>query len=252
MLECAGLDVEVAGRRLVTALSFTTRPGRFVALLGQNGAGKTLTLHTLAGLRPASAGTVTLDGRPLAEWSPPERARRLSLLPQAMEDPFPVTVLETALVGRHPHIGFWSWESARDVAIARDCLAQVDLDGYEERVVESLSGGERRRLAVAALLAQDTAVSLLDEPTNHLDPQHQLGVLQLLRSRADAGRAVLASLHDPTLAARFADDALLLFGDGRWQHGRSLESLNEAAITELYGIAVKELRWTGGRTFVPA
>ena len=250
MLECAGLDVEVAGRRLVTALSFATRPGRFVALLGQNGAGKTLTLHALAGLRPASAGTVTLDGRPLAEWSPPERARRLSLLPQAMEDPFPVTVLETALVGRHPHIGFWSWESARDVAIARDCLAQVDLDGYEERVVESLSGGERRRLAVAALLAQDTPVSLLDEPTNHLDPQHQLGVLQLLRSRADAGRAVLASLHDPTLAARFADDALLLFGDGRWQFGPCEAVLTEAGLTALYHSPMHEIAWRDRRVFV--
>ncbi|MBS1200683.1 MAG: hypothetical protein H6R27_1361 [Proteobacteria bacterium] len=242
--------MDVAGRRLVAALSFQTTPGRFVALLGQNGAGKTLTLHTLAGLRPATAGSVTLEGRPLAEWTAPERARRLSLLPQATEDPFPVTVLETALIGRHPHIGFWSWESERDVAIARECLAQVDLAGHDERAVESLSGGERRRLAIAALLAQDTPVSLLDEPTNHLDPQHQLGVLQLLRSRTDAGRAVVASLHDPTLAARYADDALLLHGNGRWEFGPCDAVLTEAGLSALYHSPMHEIAWRDRRVFV--
>lgn len=250
MLVCDGLDVEVAGHRLVAALSFTTRPGRLVALLGRNGAGKTLTLHTLAGLRPAASGRVMLDGRPFAEWTPPERARRLSLLPQVTEDPFPVTVLETVLIGRHPYIGFWSWEGERDVAIARDCLAQVDLADHDGRAVESLSGGERRRLAIATLLAQDTPVSLLDEPTNHLDPQHQLGVLALMRMRADEGRAVVASLHDPTLAARFADDALLLYGDGRWEFGPCDSMLTEARLSVLYASPMHEIAWRDRRVFV--
>jgi iron complex transport system ATP-binding protein len=250
VLACSGLEVAVAGRSLVDALAFQARPGRFVALLGRNGAGKTLTLHTLAGLREASSGEVLLDGRPIGDWPPAARARRLALLPQAFEDPFPVTVLETALIGRHPHIGFWSWESDQDVAIVRGCLEDVGLAGCEGRIVDSLSGGERRRLAIASLLAQDADVCLLDEPTNHLDPQHQLGVLQLFRERASAGKAVVASLHDPTMAARFADDALLLHGDGRWDFGPCEEVLTEERLSALYASPMHEVGWRGRRVFV--
>jgi iron complex transport system ATP-binding protein len=250
MLSCSELDIEVAGRLLVKSLSLSLAPGRFVALLGRNGAGKTLTLHTLAGLRQADGGTVLLDGRPLPAWPPAERARCLGLLPQAAEDPLPVTVLETTLIGRHPHIDFWRWEDSRDVAIARQRLAEVDLAGLEGRSVDTLSGGERRRLAVATLLAQDPATCLLDEPTNHLDPPHQLGVLKLFRGRADAGGSIVASLHDATLAARFADDALLLHGDGRWAFGPCDEVLTPASLSELYMSSIHEIAWGGRRVFI--
>jgi iron complex transport system ATP-binding protein len=250
MLSCSGLHIEVAGRLLVESLDLTLAPGRFVALLGRNGAGKTLTLHTLAGLRVASHGAILLDGKPLQVWPPAERARRLGLLPQAAEDPFPVTVLETTLIGRHPHIDFWRWEDSRDVAIARQRLGEVDLGGLENRSVETLSGGERRRLAIATLLAQDPATCLLDEPTNHLDPQHQLGVLQLFRERADAGGTVLTSLHDATLAARFADDVLLLHGDGRWAFGPCEQVLTSGNLSELYMSSIHEIAWGGRRVFI--
>jgi iron complex transport system ATP-binding protein len=161
-------------------------------------------------------------------------------------------VLETALVGRHPHLDFWQWESDADRAVARGCLADMDLTGLDTRDVASLSGGERRRLAIASVLAQEPAVFLLDEPIQQLDPQHQLGVLGLFRARADAGACVVMSLHDPSLAARFADDSLLLQGDGRWQFGASSTVLDAGSIGSLYGVAVRELRWDDGRTFVPS
>jgi iron complex transport system ATP-binding protein len=128
----------------------------------------------------------------------------------------------------------------------------MDLSGLEERDVATLSGGERRRLAIASVLAQDPTVYLLDEPIQQLDPQHQLAVLARLRLLADAGRTVVMTLHDAGLAARYADDAWLLFGDGRWSCGPTGQVLDEASIGRLYGMAVKELRWSEGRTFVPA
>ena len=141
------------------------------------------------------------------------------MLPQASEDPFPGTVLETALVGRHPHLDFWAWEGAADRAVAHRCLAAMDLDGLDSRDIATLSGGERRRLAIATVLAQDPQVFLLDEPIQQLDPQHQLAVLAQLRGLAAAGRTVVMSLHDAGLAARYADECWLLFGDGRWSCG---------------------------------
>ena len=252
MLACESLDIRVAGRCLLRSLTASFGPGRLVAMLGRNGVGKTLTLHTLAGLRAADAGAVTLDGQPLGRWPRRVLARRLSLLPQSAEDPFPTTVIETALIGRHPHLGFWQWEGPAEHALARQALAEMDLAGLESRELDTLSGGERRRLAVAALLTQDPGICLLDEPTNHLDPPHQLAVLERFRRRVDEGGTVIASLHDATLAARFADDALLLFGDGRWQFGEFARVVTPATLGELYGSPVAELAWQGRRVFVGA
>jgi iron complex transport system ATP-binding protein len=251
-LSSIGLEIAASGRTLVRALSFEALAGEFIAVLGRNGVGKTLTLHTLAGLRAPAAGSVELDGRSLAAWSGRGRARRLALLPQTTEDPFPSTVFDTALIGRHPHLPFWQWEGAEDLARAQAALAAVGLAELAARDLTSLSGGERRRLEIATLLAQDAPVCLLDEPINHLDPQHRNEVLELFRARADAGGLVIAALHDATLAARHADRVLLLFGDGRWQFGDAGSTLNAASLSELYRVPIEELSSRGRRVFVSA
>jgi iron complex transport system ATP-binding protein len=251
-LACRAVDVSVQGRTLVRALDLEARGGEFIAVLGRNGVGKTLTLHTLAGLRAPSAGIVELEGRDIAGWSGRERAQRIGLLPQVTEDPFPSTVFETALIGRHPHLPFWQWEDASDIHAARAALGAVGLEDIAERPVDSLSGGERRRLDVATLLAQDASICLLDEPTNHLDPRHRNEVLALFRARADAGGLVIAALHDATLAARSADRALLLFGDGRWEFGEAATILTDKNLSALYEVPVGELAWRGQRVFVSA
>jgi iron complex transport system ATP-binding protein len=249
-LACTRLTVEVAGRALVRELEITMPGGAITAILGRNGAGKTMTLHTLAGLRAPAQGSVTLDGEPLANWPRRALARKLGLLTQTTEDPFPSSVLDSVLVGRHPHIDFWRWESEADRAIARSSLAAVALEELAEREVNTLSGGERRRVALATLLAQNPDVFLLDEPINHLDPHHQLDVLKLMREKAQAGRTVVMSLHDAGLAARFSDHVLLLFGDGEWLSGPTSEVLTAQTMTRLYAVAVRELAYAGGRTFV--
>jgi iron complex transport system ATP-binding protein len=244
------LTVEVARRALVRDLELAIAGGTVTAILGRNGAGKTLTMHTLAGLRAPATGEVTLNGEVLARWPRRALARKLGLLTQTTEDPFPSTVLDSVLVGRHPHIDFWRWESDADREIARAALAAVALEDLGERDVDTLSGGERRRVALATLFAQNPDVLLLDEPINHLDPHHQLDVLKLLREQAGAGRTVVMSLHDAGLAARFSDHALLLFGDGEWLSGPTTSVLTPETMTKLYGVAVREIAWAGGRTFI--
>jgi iron complex transport system ATP-binding protein len=234
LLECRGVDVRVSSRTLVASLDMQVRGGRMLAILGPNGCGKSLSLQTFAGLRPLEGGELLISARPLGDWPRRTLARELAFLPQNVEDPFPATVLETVLLGRHPHIPRWQWESARDLAIASEALVAVGLKGYEERSVFTLSGGERRRAALAAVLAQTPRIFLLDEPTNQLDPNHQLEALQLLRQRADEGAAVIVTLHDPNLAARFADDALLIGAGGHWQYGGIANVLTAEHLSELY------------------
>ena len=252
LFECRGIDISVGSRILVRGLDLQVSGGSMLAVLGPNGSGKSLSLHTFAGLRSPKAGELMICGRPLRHWPRRALARELALLPQNVEDPFPASVIETVLLGRHPHIARWQWESARDLAIASDALVAVGLAGYEERDVLTLSGGERRRAALAAVLAQTPRVFLLDEPTNQLDPNHQLEALQLLRERADAGAAVIVTLHDPNLAARFADDALLIGKDGDWQCGKVADILTAAHLSALFDTRFEAAEIGGRRVFFQA
>jgi iron complex transport system ATP-binding protein len=250
---CAtGLRVQAGARQLVRDLSVQFAPGELVAILGRNGSGKTLTLHTLAGLLAPGAGSVSFDGTALPQLHRRALALRLGLLPQDLEDAFVTTVIETVLIGRHPHLAFWQWETAEDERLAHAALAAVDLSDFAARRIDTLSGGEQRRVAVAALLAQQPAIFLLDEPTNHLDPHHQLAVLGLFRELANSGSTVITTLHDPTLAARFADRVLLLYGDGRWSLGPLTTTLTAASLSELYLAPMIELGSDGRRVFVSA
>jgi iron complex transport system ATP-binding protein len=252
LLECRGISVWVGSRTLVSGLNLQVGSGSMLAILGPNGSGKSLSLHTFAGLRPPKAGELLISGRPVGEWSRRALAREMALLPQNVEDPFPASVIETVLLGRHPHIPRWQWESARDFAIASDALAAVGLAGYEDREVLTLSGGERRRASLATILAQTPRLFLLDEPTNQLDPNHQLEALQLLRERADAGAAVVVTLHDPNLAARFADAALLIGKDGEWQSGPIADILNAQHLSALYDTRFEAAQIGGRRVFFQA
>lgn len=250
-LACRDLAVSVPGRRLVEGFDLVLEPGDFLAVLGQNGAGKTLTLLTLAGLRAPQSGEIRLRGRPLAELKRSQVAKELALLPQSVDDAFPATVLETVLVGRHPHVGALGWETAADRRIAGRSLEQVGLASFADRDIATLSGGERRRAAIAQVLTQEPDVYLLDEPTNHLDPQHQLDVLRLFAGKALAGAAVVVTLHDVNLAARFAQRCLLLYGDGRWVLGPTASVLTESRLGELYAVPMESVRWHGRDLFIP-
>ena len=250
LFSCRELTIAVAGRTLVEAMDLDARGGELIGILGQNGVGKSLTLHTLAGLRPAAGGKVLIDGHSAASLPRNDVARRLALLPQHVDDIFPATVLDTAMIGRHPHVGRFSWESQEDLAIALEALGFVGLEGFGDRDVLTLSGGERRRLAIAQVLTQQPAIYLLDEPTNHLDPQHQLDALRLFRKKADDGACVIASLHDVNLAVRFADRCLLLYGDGRWAIGDTDDILEADRLSDLYRTAMEAVAWRSTRLYI--
>lgn len=242
-VSCYGLTVRVPGRTLVDDLDLDVAGGDFLAVLGQNGAGKTRMMLTMAGLLPADKGAVELGGEPIPSLKRQDIARRLALLPQYVDDVFPATVLDTVLIGRHPHIGTFGLESSRDRQIARESLRQVDLADFADRDIDTLSGGERRRVAIAQVLTQTPGIFLLDEPTNHLDPQHQLDVLEVFADKARQGAAVIASLHDVNLAVRFATRCLLLYGDGRWHAGDTPSVLDEQRLSALYGTRMESVRW---------
>jgi iron complex transport system ATP-binding protein len=252
LLGTADLYVHAGERRLIEALSMTVAAGEFIAVLGRNGSGKSLMLHTLAGLREPAAGQVSLMERPLATLSRRSIAQQLGLLPQDFEESLGLTALEAAVTARHPHLGLLGREGAADRQMAEAALGRFGVAEHARRVLTLLSGGEQRRAAMACLLVQNPRVYLLDEPTNHLDPHHQLEVLRIFRSLCADGAAVIATLHDPALADRFADRILLLYGDGRWRLGPTAELLTAAELSALYLTPISEVRGGGRRAFIPS
>jgi len=251
-LSCRGLGAAAGGRALVTNLDLDVHGGECWAIVGPNGAGKTTLVATLAGLRPAVAGTIAYDGDALEALSPRARARRRGYLPQDSVDHFPATVQETVLVGRHPHLGRFEWESTADVALASRALARFGLGGFEARDVRTLSGGERRRVALAALVAQEPGLMLLDEPSSHLDLGQQVAALDALAAIAqERGTALVMVLHDLHLALRYADHAIAL-GGGRAVTGRADEVLTTGALSALFGHHLAEVGAGATRTLLPS
>jgi iron complex transport system ATP-binding protein len=242
-----------AGRRtLLERLSLQVRPGELWAVLGANGAGKTLLLSTLAGLRPPEEGSIHLRGRLLGQWPALEVARLRAFLPQAVHDAFSASVLDIVLLGRHPHMSRWGWEGAAERRMALAALQAVEMEGLADRDIVTLSGGERQRVAIAALLVQDAPLLLLDEPVAHLDLHHQIAILGHMAGLAARERkAVMLSMHDLNLAARFATHALLFLGDGRVHLGPIDEVMNDAALSSAFRNPVARTQVGGRSVFLP-
>ncbi|NWN81569.1 MAG: ABC transporter ATP-binding protein [Halomonas sp.] len=251
-LEARHLVIDVPGREDGRVLDLAVESGQVWGVLGPNGAGKTTLLHTLAGLRPPRAGAVCLGEASLASLRRRDVARRLGLIFQERHDGFPATVLETALIGRHPWLSAWQMEDGEDRRLAEAALERLDVAHLAGRLVSTLSGGERQRLAIATVLTQAPAIWLADEPTNHLDLRHQASAMALLAEQAREGRAVMMCLHDLNLAARWCDHLLLLYPDGEACWGPARDMLVPEAMERLYGQRLVTAWVDGAPVFVPA
>lgn len=246
------LTVGIGDKIFCRDLDLELHAGERLAILGRNGVGKSTLLSVLAGLRAARGGEVLLDGASYAALGARGSALIRGWLPQVRGDAFASTVLETALVGRHPHLERWGWESERDAQIVRQALAAVDLASFEARDIQTLSAGERQRLAIAALLAQQPRLMLLDEPIAHLDLKHQIAMLELFAAAArERGAALVMVLHEPALAWRFCDRALLIDGDGHSDSGLVREMLTAERLSALYQYPLQALEADGRVSFVP-
>jgi iron complex transport system ATP-binding protein len=217
MLEVEGLRLSLGGREIVKDISFRVARGEFVAIVGPNGAGKSSLLKCLNRVHAAYRGEVRLNALPTRRLSQKALARQMSYVPQSAGDIAGFTVRQFVEQGRYPWKGPFEAESAEDARIVEGALRRAGVAGLSGRFVESLSGGERQKVLIAAALAQDAPLLLLDEPTAHLDYRSQAEALALIRSihgaRApEGGTTVLAVTHDLNFALQSAGRLIVLSG----------------------------------------
>jgi len=234
----------VHGAQLLRDASFEVTPGKLVGLLGPNGAGKTTAVRALLGLQPLSAGHAYLDGQPSHSLTPKQRALRVSYLPQARKLAWPIAVREAVSLGRFAYGGPMGRLGPVDAAAVEDALTRCSLNGFEDRSVTSLSGGELARVHLARALASQGPALIADEPTAALDPGHSFDVLATLKSQASAGQAVLVVLHDLALAARFCDEIILLHQGKLVIQAPPREALNPQILSSVYRV---KATWADGQ-----
>jgi iron complex transport system ATP-binding protein len=251
IIEARGLSVRLGGREVVSAVSFGISAGEVVGLIGPNGSGKSTCIGARAGIRRPTAGTLSLIGVPLDRVAPRVRARSISNLPQNPECHWPLSVRQVVALGRLPHRSLWGGLGPSDAEAIGRAMEKLEVTDLAERRVDRLSGGERMRVMLARALAPEPRVLLVDEPTDGLDPNHQLHVMELLRSTAAEGCAVLAVLHDLSLAERFCDRLLLLHEGRLLASGSPREVLVQENVARAYRVETAVLGENGRSTIVP-
>lgn len=249
VLRSRGLVARLGGRAVLQGVDLALPSGCVTALIGPNGSGKSTLLRSLAGLLPPAAGSVELEGRPLAALTPRQLARQLAYLPQNPPLPAGMTVRELAGLGRFPHLGLFARPRGEDRAAVDGAIAATGLAALAEVEVARLSGGERQRAWIAMALAQGSPILLLDEPTSFLDLGHQMEVLELVRRlNRESGLTVLWVLHDLNQAAAYSDRLVLLRGGRLVAAGAPAEVLSAASIRESFGLEVLPVTPPGARS----
>jgi iron complex transport system ATP-binding protein len=235
LLNLTNLTVNIHHQFICRDLTLGIHPGETWGILGANGSGKTTLLHTLAGLRPAFAGNITLNNQSLRTLTPRTIAQSIAILFQDYPTIFPQTVWEYCLAARFPHRAYFNQPNADDHRIVHQALNKMALTALSQKEIQQLSGGEKRRLALAAVLSQTPTLYLLDEPTNHLDLRHQKQTLDCFRELAQTQTAaIMMTLHDVNLAQQYCDHILLLFDDGDVLFGKTKEVLTTDHLSHLY------------------
>ncbi|MDO5614458.1 MAG: ATP-binding cassette domain-containing protein [Paracoccus sp. (in: a-proteobacteria)] len=254
LFDIRNLNVEVPGRRLLHDLSLRLPAGQAVALIGHNGSGKSTLLKTLARQIGATAGSITFEGRALADWSARDYARRLAFLPQTTPPAEGMIVRELVALGRYPWHGALGRFGPADHAAVVAAMAECGVTDFAERLVDTLSGGERQRVWLAMMVAQQAGTLLLDEPISALDIAHQVEVLALVRRMCrQQGRSAVIVLHEVNMAARFCDHIVAIRGGRLAMQGSPAELMRSEVLEQIYGLPMQVLsRPDGTPVAIPA
>ena len=233
-IQLNNLAVGYGRRTVLSGLNATVESGGFYAVMGANGCGKTTLLRCMGGLMNPMDGEVTVDGRPVADYSAREMAQRVAYVQQRPLTDFEFSAFETVLMGRNPYQRKLQNESQADWDIVEQAMRQTGTWHLRLAKLDQVSGGELQRIMLARAIAQQTPVMLLDEPVSNLDVAHQFDIMDLL-SRVE-GKTILIVIHDLNLALRYCPRLLLLGDGGLVYQGPTADGLTPGNIQRVFGV----------------
>ncbi|MBN1490791.1 MAG: ABC transporter ATP-binding protein [Phycisphaerae bacterium] len=250
-IEAEGLCVRRGKRPILHDVSLVAEPGETIAVVGPNGAGKTTLLLSLLGLLPRQTGRITLDAVPIEKLSRRRIARHVAYVPQLYEGFLGFRVRDIIAAGRYAHVDPLDPLGGNDRKAIDAAIERCDVRGLLDRTAETLSGGERQKVWLAAALAQESPALFLDEPTNSLDPKHQAELIRLLRELAQAGKTLMVVCHDLNLPAML-DARVIALRDGRVAFDGAVETfLPPERLREIFDTEFVQLAdAASGRTLV--
>jgi iron complex transport system ATP-binding protein len=233
-------------RQVLKDISVSFSPGEISTLIGPNGAGKSTLIKTASGILPIISGTVKVDGFDISKVNSMERARLISVIPQARNLPSAFTVREVVLMGRTAYSGWFGQFSSTDLEIVEQAMQRTDTISLADRRIGELSGGEAQRALLARAIAQQSKVMLLDEPTTHLDIQYQINLLDMiLKFTKEDHLVVVLAIHDLNLVSRYADHIALLVNGCIQADGSPAEVLRPEILSAAYQLEMKVFRPEG-------
>ncbi|MCX7725510.1 MAG: ABC transporter ATP-binding protein [Chitinispirillaceae bacterium] len=237
-LEICNLRFDYPSRNILNGLSFTVTKGEIVSFVGRNGAGKSTLLKCINNLISPSEGVVLIDSTDVKSMKLIDRGKRFGYLSQQNDFLFSTTVFETVLNGRYPHSPLNI--TKKDKEITAEVIAEMGLQNFALRQINTLSGGELQMVLIARAIAQGAKVLLFDEPTNNLDLKHQIEIMKLIRSLAKEKKiTVLMAIHDLNLASSFSDKILILHNSKVFSYGNPAEVFTIETIKEVFGVTVR-------------
>ena len=235
MISVQSLSKFYGDRCVLNELSFDVKKGECFGIIGPNGSGKSTLLKMISGILASSNGTVSLNKISIKKWSQKSLAKKMAVLSQNPLPPYPITVFETVMMGRYPHLGLFQREGKKDFEIVEKVLEQTGMLHLKGAMLDTLSGGERQRVAIAKAMVQEPEILLLDEPTTYLDIGYQVSVLNIVKKwQQEAGLTIFMVLHDLNLASQYCDRLLLLKEGRAMKLGSSKEVLNKENIQHVY------------------
>ena len=235
-----GVSYSYGEKEALANVTVAFEPNQLIALAGANGSGKSTLLKIAARVHQPSSGMVSYEGRALREWPAKEYARSVGYLPQEAEPAFPMRAIEVVLSGRAPFLSRFAWEGESDIAAAKHALEICDAAHLVDRYLDEMSGGERKRVFLARVLAGTPRVILLDEPLAALDIAHVQQFSRLLREIVDRTRCtVVFASHDLNWAAAYSD-RMIVMRDGKVAlDSTPAEVMRAEVVGELFGFEAR-------------
>ncbi|MDR0523032.1 MAG: ABC transporter ATP-binding protein [Candidatus Methanoplasma sp.] len=238
LLELRGLNKRYEdGFHAVRDVSFEIGAGMLVGLIGPNGCGKTSMMRCINRLHPITSGDVLLDGESVKGKSPSEIARKVSNVPAELKGSFGLTVYETIMLGRYPHMRNMWWESEEDESSVDDAMRKFGVDRLKDRPLNMLSSGERQRALIAKAYVQEPRLMLVDEPTAHLDMKYKLEVMEYLNAMVEKDMSVLVAEHDISLMARYCQKCIIMKAGEIVAIGDPKDVITEELIQDVYEVS---------------